>query len=482
MNKRVNTALLAGVIVLALAFPAWASFWTEGQAEHTPVVIDSQTVVKLAEKLKPAVVNIDTEVMVTMGGTPFNRNLPKDLRDYFERFFGGEGMPERKQRRMGKGSGFIITSDGYIVTNNHVVQEADKIVVKLLDEKEVYEAEVVGVDSKTDVALLKIEAQDLPFVVLGDSDKLKVGEWVIAIGNPFGLDSTVTAGIVSAKGRFIGAGPYDDFIQTDASINPGNSGGPLFNLYGEVVGMNTAIIAQGQGIGFAVPIKVVKEIISQLRDKGRVVRAELGVMIQPITPEIAESFGLDEPSGALISQIMPGSPAERAGLEPGDIIIEFNNEKVNDFNDLPRMVNLQEVGSKATVIVLREGKEKKLKVVLGESGRRAEVLPEAGPLVEPEEAPELGLSLQDLTPEIAEALGLEKGSGVVVAGVEPGSPADQAGLRRGDVVAEVNRKPVESTAEFMKAVAKADRDRPILLYIQRGEARLYIPLKQSEKG
>ena len=294
MSRITKTVMLAGLIVVFLVAPSMAAFFSNGDNDNDPVKMDSQTVVKLAEKLKPAVVNIDTESTVSVGnfGT---RNMPKDFRDFFERFFGQmpDNQQQQQRKRQGTGSGFLITKDGYIVTNNHVVENAEKITVRTLDKK-IYEAKVVGQDPKTDVALIKVEADDLPFAELGDSDVLKVGEWVLAIGNPFGLDHTVTAGIVSAKGRVIGAGPYDDFIQTDAAINFGNSGGPLFDFHGRVVGMNTAIIARGQGIGFAVPVNVIKDIVSQLRDKGKVTRAELGVLIQPITDELAESFGLKE--------------------------------------------------------------------------------------------------------------------------------------------------------------------------------------------
>ena len=476
MSKLLKAMGTAVLMVLLTIPQAEASFFKLAKDDRRPVEMNSQTIVDLAEKLKPAVVNIDTEA--TVSGGPFgSRDMPRDFRDFFERFFGQ--MPEQKQRRQGTGSGFLITEDGYIVTNNHVIENADKITVRTLDKK-TYEAKIIGRDPKTDVALIKVEAKGLPHVSLGDSDQLKVGEWVLAIGNPFGLDFTVTAGIVSAKGRVIGAGPYDDFIQTDAAINFGNSGGPLFDFNGVVMGMNTAIIARGQGIGFAVPVNIIKEIVSQLRDTGKVVRAELGVMIQPVTKELAESFGLKEAKGALISQVLPGSPAERAGLRQGDIIIEFNGKKVAEFHDLPKMVNIQPVGSKAKVKIIRDGDTETINVVLGEQQERT-----AGVTTDEDgktaETPKLGLKIQNITPDIAEGLGLEVQEGVVITEVAPDSPAQRAGLRRGDVIREVNRQPVEDTARFAREVKEAKTNKPLLLLIQRGKNTLYVPVKWEVK-
>ena len=294
---------------------------------------------------------------------PFGERDP--FEEFFERFFGGEN-PQREFRRRSLGSGFIINREGYIVTNNHVVENASDIKVSLSD-KEEHDAKVIGRDPKTDVALIKIEAKkDLPAVALGDSSKLRVGEWVIAIGNPFGLGHTVTTGIVSAKGRIIGAGPYDDFIQTDASINPGNSGGPLFNMNGEVVGINTAIIASGQGIGFATPINVAKDLLVQLREKGRVVRGWLGVQVQRVTPELAKSFGLDRERGALVADVMADTPAAKAGIERGDIIVEFNGRKIEEMNDLPRVVAATPPDADVPMKLLRKGQEKVVQVKVAE--------------------------------------------------------------------------------------------------------------------
>ena len=296
---------------------------------------------------------------------PFGPEGPfRDFRDFFDKFFGE--MPKSYKARS-LGSGFIIDPKGYVVTNNHVVEGADKIKVILVGGKE-YQATIKGRDPKTDLALIQIvnPPADLPFLKLGDSDAIQVGDWVMAVGNPFGLGHTVTQGIISAKGRVIGAGPYDNFLQTDASINPGNSGGPLLNLKGEVVGINTAILASGQGIGFATPSNIAKSIIPQLESKGKVVRGMIGVQVQNVTPELAKSFGMSEPKGALVAQVNPDTPAAKAGIHRGDIIIEFNGHPIHEMNELPRMVADTAPGSKATLKVLREGKEKTLNLTITE--------------------------------------------------------------------------------------------------------------------
>src|SRR6476659_7634149 len=328
--------------------------------------------VSLAKKMRPVVVNIST-TQVSEGrgaspefGSPFGEEDP--FNDFWRRFFGGP-VPRGPQRQRRLGSGFVIDGDGSILTNNHVVENASKIVVKLSDDQE-YEAKVVGRDQKTDIAIIRIEGKpNLPAASLGDSDKLEVGEWVVAIGNPFGLDSTVTSGIVSAKGRHIGQGPYDNFIQTDASINPGNSGGPLINLRGEVIGINTAIFSRtggNIGIGFAIPTNSITEVLPQLKDKGKVVRGYLGTTVQKITPEIADSLGLKEVRGALVADVVRGSPAERAGIKTGDIITEFNSKEVKDSAELPNLVARVAPGTSASIKVLRDGKERTLPITVGE--------------------------------------------------------------------------------------------------------------------
>ncbi|HEU4346015.1 MAG TPA: DegQ family serine endoprotease [Candidatus Binatia bacterium] len=432
--------------------------------------------VVLAKKMKPLVVNIST-TQVSEGrggqrefGNPFGEDDP--FSDFWRRFFGGP-MPRGPQRQRSLGSGFIIDGDGSILTNNHVVENAQKIVVKLADEQE-YDAKVIGRDAKTDIAVIKINAKTaLPAASFGDSDRLQVGEWVMAIGNPFGLDSTVTSGIVSGTGRHIGQGAYDNFIQTDASINPGNSGGPLINMRGEVIGINTAIFSRtggNIGIGFAIPINLVKELLPQLRGKGKVTRGYLGVLIQKVTPEIAESLGMDRPRGALVANVSKDGPAEKAGVKVGDVIIEFDGKEVKDSGELPILVARTAVDKKARLKVLRDKKELTLNVAVGELKDEEVVasVPEKG---------ELGLTVQKVTPQIAETLGLEKTDGVVVTAVEPGSASDEAGIRRGDVILQIDQKSIRSVDEFKKALAATKKGKGVLFLVRRGENTLFLALK-----
>ncbi len=439
------------------------------------IQITNETVTRLVERLKPAVVNISV-TQVVKAEVPQEFNAPPGSEDpfkeFWKRFFGNQEPKEFK--RKGLGSGFIISKDGYIVTNNHVVQKAKDITV-ILYNKEQYPAKVIGTDPKTDIALIKVEAKaDHTVLPLGDSDKLRQGESVIAIGNPFGLSETVTSGIVSAKARVIGAGPYDDFIQTDASINPGNSGGPLINYYGEVVGINTAIVSSAQGIGFAVPINMVKEILMQLKEKGKVTRGWLGVSIQEVTPELARSFGLKEERGALVSDVIPGGPAEKAGLKRGDVITEFNGKPIKEYNELPRLVGLLSPGETAPMKILREGKEQEISVTVEELKEEETEKPSE------ETQKQLGISLQPVTPEIALELGMKKAEGIVVTNVEPNSAASEAGIQRGDVILEVDRKPVNSIREFTETVRKSGKS--MLLLIFRGGSTIYISVKSSSEG
>jgi len=431
---------------------------------------------KLAAQIDPCVVNISTTQTVKrqelLKGFRFHgpgEQFGQGERNPFEDFFDWFGVPQEGMKRRSLGSGFVIDKDGYILTNNHVVQEADSITVVFWDEREA-EAKVIGKDPKTDLALIKVEVgHELPVAALGDSDVLEVGDWVLAIGNPFGLKFTLTAGIVSAKGREIGAGPYDDFIQTDASINPGNSGGPLINLKGQVVGINSAIIAGGTGIGFTIPINMAKNLLPQLKEKGRVSRGWLGVYIQRVTPDLAKTFGLDKPKGALVSEVTKGGPAVDSGLEHGDVIIEFEGKAVENFNDLPRMVAATPPGSKVELKVLRKGKERTMRIVLGELP--AEEATEAGP---GETKDELGLELQEITPDLARTHQLPAESGLIVTGVAPGGAAAEAGLQRGDIIREVNHELVRTLAAFREEVSRTGKGETMLLLVKRQEGSLYI--------
>src|SRR6266550_4593558 len=426
----------------------------------------------LAKKVGPSVVNVSTTQMrkAAADPSPFDNDDP--MSEFWQRFFGGR-MPRGPQRQTGLGSGFIIDSNGTILTNYHVVDGAQKIAVTLSDGKN-YDAKVVGKDQKTDIAVIKIDAgQDLPVVTLGDSDRLEVGEWVMAIGNPFGLDHTVTSGIVSAKGRQIGAGPYDNFIQTDASINPGNSGGPLINLRGEVVGITTAIFSQSGGnigIGFAIPTNSIKELLPQLKDKGKVVRGYLGTTVQKITPEIADSLGLKQQRGALVADVMRGSPAERAGIKTGDVIVEFNSKEIKDSSDLPTLVARIAPGTTVPLKVIRDGKEVSLPIAVGEM-KENEVTAST-------QEGDLGLAVQPVTPEVAQSLGLDRAEGLVITDVKPGSSADDAGLRSGDVITQINRRPVKNLADYNREMARSEKGKSVLMLVRRGDASVFLALKR----
>ena len=432
---------------------------------------------ELAQQLSPTVVNVKvTKIEKAHFQSPYQgRHFNgKEFGDFFHRFF--EGIPQmpKNHRTQGAGSGVIISKDGYILSNNHVVEGAQNLVVTLADKQE-YEAEIVGRDPKTDLAVLKIETKkDLPVATMGNSEQLKVGDWVVAIGNPFGLSHTVTSGIVSAKGRVIGAGPYDDFIQTDASINPGNSGGPLFNMKGEVVGINTAIIPQGQGIGFAIPVDTAKPLIPQLVEDGQITRGYLGVNIQHITSELAEAMGQDKAQGALVTDVMDDSPAAAGGILRGDIITHFDGKEIETSHNLPARVAATPVGKKVEVNVLRDGSAKQLSIKVGKLDGDEKV---AGKYKEVEKG-KWGLQLHDLNPELEKQFRVEADQGVVVVGVEPGSAADEAGVKQGDVIIEVNRKAVTSVDDVKDTIKKAPEKDALLLLVERKDGTMYIPLKE----
>ncbi|UCG65221.1 MAG: DegQ family serine endoprotease [Deltaproteobacteria bacterium] len=429
----------------------------------------------LAKKASPSVVNIST-VKVIKGGRqvppPFGPNDP--FREFFERFFGDQAPRDFKQRSLG--TGFIIDKQGFILTNNHVVEQTDEIKVTLNDKRE-FDAKIIGRDPKTDLALIRIESDHpLTPLPLGDSDKLEVGDWVMAIGNPFGLGHTVTAGIVSAKYRQIGAGAYDNFIQTDASINPGNSGGPLLNTAGEVVGVNSAIFTQSGGsvgIGFAIPINMAKDLLPQLK-KGKVVRGWLGVMIQEITPELKEKLNLKEEKGALVGDVVAEGPADKAGIKRGDVIVSFDGKEISEANDLPFIVASTPVGKTVTVEVISEGKKEHFQVQIEElkEEREAQVVSEA--------RPNLGLTVREITPELARNFGLSEASGVVVVQVQNNTPAQEAGLAPGDIILEMDQVPVKDLKQFNQMIGAYKVGDTILFLVKRRGSTLYLTLKVAE--
>jgi len=432
----------------------------------------------LAENAKPGVVNIRTVKLMKGGGrvfkhffgqqgNPFEDN--NQFQDFFERFFGDDlnkDYKDYKQRSLG--SGFLLDSDGYIVTNNHVIEDADKIKVKLSEGTE-YDAEVVGRDSKTDLALIKIPSiKGLKALPIGDSELLKVGEWVVAIGSPFGLEQTVTAGIVSAKGRIIGSGPYDDFIQTDASINPGNSGGPLLNMNGEVIGINTAIVAQGQGIGFAIPINMAKNIIDQLKNQGEVTRGWLGVGIQDITEDIAEYYNVDKEKGVLITEVFEGDPAEQAGIKAKDIIVAVDGKQVTSTRDLSLLIANTSVGKKTAIDIIRDGKRMTKYVTIA---KRNDTESTFSSHTQQKSDYTLGLKIANLTPELAEKYGHKKGDkGVLVVDIQQGGKAEAASIQQGDLIKEVNRVSINSVDEFNNEVDDVKSGQTIHLFIKRSHS------------
>ncbi len=448
-----------------------APLWTEERAPVQTMQVQMPDWVRLSREAKPAVVNISAKLNAESQAPPQLRGRPdeRSFEDFFKRFF-DEGP--RHPVRAG-GSGFILNSNGFVVTNNHVVENAADIQVTLGDGREL-PAKVVGRDPKTDLALLKIEATGLPVIPLGDSTALQVGEPVMAIGNPFGLEQTVTTGIVSATGRVIGSGPYDNFIQTDASINPGNSGGPLINARGEVVGINTAIFSRSGGsvgIGFAVPSSLAKTVITQLADRGKVERGWLGVAIQPLTQDLAKSFKRGDTMGALVSEVKDGSPAEKAGMKTGDVIVELDGKKVAKATDLPGFVAEMPVGKNVPIVVMRDGREVRLNAQIAR-------LEDESPtkVAETEGKGHLGLSVQPLTPPVARELGLTVKEGVLVRDVVEGGRAAEAGIRAGDVIVEVDRRPVRTLEDFKAHLARQAKDAPVVLLVNRDGQTMYVAI------
>ncbi len=445
------------------------AFWREGGSAE-PIIPQGVpgSFADLAERASPGVVNISTERTVTRF-SPFREFAP---------FFGGQlgPFPEQQERVPSLGSGFVISPDGYIVTNNHVVENVDTIKVVLSDGVE-YDAQVIGRDPKTDIALIRVEPDEPLYALpLGDSDKVRPGEWVVAIGNPYSLEHTVTAGIVSAKHRDLRSGQYDDYIQTDAAIKPGNSGGPLLNLAGEVIGINTAINPRANTIGFAVPVNMAKAILPQLRAKGRVTRGLLGVHIQELTPELTENLELEDSRGALVAKVVAAGPADRAGIQHGDVIREFDGTPIVDFNDLPRIVAATPVNKKVEIVVMRDGKRRVLKAVIGEMD--APRVERVSARASRKGASAFGMRVQNLTPDIAEQLGLPDGSGVLVSDVDPMGPARQAGIRSGDVIVEIDQAPVTDIDALQNSLDGVDAR--ALLLIRRGDGQRFVTLEREE--
>jgi len=457
---------------------------------------------ELVEKVGPAVVNISTTKTVYeqdrlreffefhKKGAPF-----EDFFDQFDKFLGPKGK-DGKEGKDGKdkgrsfkqrslGSGFIISKDGYIVTNNHVIEEADEVKVNLPDSDKPLPAKVVGRDPEMDLALLKIEdGGNLPYLEFGDSAKLKVGQWVMAIGNPFGLENTVTVGIISAMGRIIGAGPFDNFIQTDASINPGNSGGPLLDMEGRVIGVNTAIVAAGQGIGFAIPSNMAKDIVNQLRENKSVKRGWLGVTIQDIDENTAKALGLDAAKGSLVSSVLPGDPADKAGVKTGDVISEVNGEEIEDSNGLLRKIAALRPGEKAELTVIRKGDKLTVSVNLGQrdAKKTVETMQGEDETQQGAEAEVLGLTVTPLGKEEAKALGMKKAEGLLIAQVAEGSAAEEAEIRPGDVILEVNQRPVGSPSDFAETVKEEGAKKGVvMLLLKRNGQNLFRTIPVDKK-
>ncbi len=435
-----------------------------------------QSFADVAAKVTPAVVNISTTSTVRIPGNPFRHFFGPDdegpFGDFFKRFYGD--VPDREMKQQSLGSGFIVDKEGYILTNNHVVEGADEIKVKCSDGRE-FKAKVVGRDKKTDLALIKISSlfRELPTLALGDSDSMRVGDWVLAIGNPFGLEHTVTQGIISATGRVIGAGPYDNFLQTDAPINPGNSGGPLVNLRGEVIGINTAIVSSGQGIGFAIPSSTAKTIISQLKNKGKVVRGWIGVSIQNITADMVHPLGLKGTDGALVGDVVPGGPADVAGIKRGDVITSFNGKSIKNMSDLSREVADMPVGKTVDAGIIRDGKAIDVKITVTEMNERKLALGRSAT------EGDLGIRVDDITPRWRAELGIRDKTGALVTNISPGSPADEAGLQAGDIIKELNHQPVNSTRDFYDALNKTEHETSLLLLIKRAGQTFYVSLRTS---
>ena len=490
MKKNILIGFVLGLVFSGIVFTGYSAVEKKAEIKKNyysgiiqptsldePITLQS-AFVQVARTVKPSVVQITTEKIITYRyWDPFG-----DIEEFFKSPFDFDfRFPRRsqpktyKKKQEGLGSGFIVDEDGYILTNNHVIEGVDKILVKLLGDEKKYEAKVIGTDPKTDLALIKINAgRPLPTVKLGDSDKIEVGEWVIAIGNPYGLEETVTVGVISAKGRSgFGITQYEDFIQTDAAINPGNSGGPLVNIRGEVIGINTFIIAPyaAQGIGFAIPINMAKRVFTQLKEKGKVVRGYLGILLQEVDEDLAKSFGLPEIKGAIVAQVEKDSPAERGGIKEGDVIIEYDGKKVENIRDLQMKVGNTPPGKKVSIVVWRDKKRVNLDVVVGE-------MPEELPTVaEIEEKLWRGIKVSSITEEIKSQFGIEDTEGVVVTYVESGSPADESRIMVGSVIKRIGDYKISNISDYRKAIKNIPKNSDVRVLIKYGGISRFVILK-----
>ena len=489
-KSRISTrCFVISTLFFLLFFTALPSAFADDSNSIDTLRQMGRTFAEIAEKASPAVVGIKAEKTIEQYYSPrgddqshrFFDPFEDDIFDYFfrrQRQQRPRRRPQSKPRQLAQGSGFIISPDGYILTNNHLVGEADKVIVHLADEREL-EAKIIGSDADSEVAVIKIDADNLAFLELANSDVTEVGEWVLAIGNPFGLSHTVTAGIISAKGRSIGLTEYENFIQTDAAINFGNSGGPLLNLDGKVVGINTAIVgASGNiGIGFAIPSNMAKGVYEQLVESGTVVRGILGVIIKEMDGELAKSLGLDEETkGVAITKVIEDSAAEEAGMKRYDVVVEFEGEKVEKANEFRNRIAMQKPGTRVKLVVMRDGKPKTLFVKLGEkaSSKRAG-------LESSERMEQLGFAVENLSDELAKRFGYEGLSGVLVTRVEPGSQAARRGITARTLILEVNRRPVANTKEFDKAIKQSRKEGTALLLVTDGRYEAFVVLKLSKK-
>ncbi len=485
MKKYISFFVLCSL--LAQAQTLWTSGTESKKVNRGEKVLTPKTYVNVAQSVGPAVVNISITKMLKNSGRMFPfYHSPNQERGPFDDFFGNDffekffGSPKREKngqdsndeglKQQSLGSGFIIHEDGYVVTNHHVIAQADEVKVILSDESE-YLAKVIGSDQKTDVALLKMDGKKkFPTVLLGDSDQMVVGDLVVAIGNPFGLSNTTTQGIISAKERSIGQGAYDDFIQTDASINPGNSGGPLLNLNGEVIGINTAIVASGQGIGFAIPINLAKTIITQLKEHGVVKRAWLGVMIQKVNDEHVSALKLPKKQGALVSDVQKDSPAQKAGLNRGDVIVKFDGQDIKDWHQLPMVVASTSIGKTVGLEVIRDGAKKTFKVTVEKL--KEQVQAKANLEVQKDKPDNLGLVVDDIDEQTSK--NLDQAKGVLVVAVDTKSSAYAKGVREGDVIVELNKKNIQSLKDYQQAAGSIKKGQSVLMLIQRKEGTLYL--------